>query len=501
MTDTLSSSKLIQGRTGDWEIVMGLEIHAQVASKAKLFSGAAVGFGAGPNEQVSLVDAGFPGMLPTLNKHCVEQAVKTGLGLKAAINRKSQFDRKNYFYPDLPTGYQISQLYYPIVGEGVVEVEGEDGTFFNVGIERLHLEQDAGKLIHDLSPTESYVDLNRAGTALMEIVSRPDIRSPEEAVAYVKKIRTILIYLGTCDGDMEKGNLRADVNVSVCRAGNYAKFKETGDFGFLGTRCEIKNVNSFRFISQAINYEARRQIEILEDGGKIVQETRLYDPTAGETRSMRSKEEANDYRYFPDPDLLPLELEQAWIDDIKANLPELPDEKRRRLMADYGLSQYDAIVLISEQAKADYFEEAAKGRDAKLVANWVTNELSARLAAAGKDFSESPLPAAHVAELVALIEEGVISSKIAKEVFDHVWNGEGSPRAVVEARGLVQVNDTGAIEKAVDDLIAANPDKAAAVAEKPQALGWFVGQVMKATGGKANPASVNEILKAKLGIH
>ncbi len=500
MTDTLSSSKLIQGRTGDWEIVMGLEIHAQVASKAKLFSGAAVGFGAGPNEQVSLVDAGFPGMLPTLNKHCVEQAVKTGLGLNAAINRKSQFDRKNYFYPDLPTGYQISQLYYPIVGEGVVEVEAEDGSFFNVGIERLHLEQDAGKLIHDLSPTESYVDLNRAGTALMEIVSRPDIRSPEEAVAYVKKIRTILIYLGTCDGDMEKGNLRADVNVSVCRAGNYAKFKETGDFKFLGTRCEIKNVNSFRFISQAINYEARRQVEILEDGGKINQETRLYDPTAGETRSMRSKEEANDYRYFPDPDLLPLELEQAWIDAIKADLPELPDAKRRRLMAEYGLSQYDAVVLISDQAKADYFEEAAKGRDAKLVSNWVTNELSARLAAANLEFDASPLPASYVAELVALIEEGVISSKIAKEVFDHVWNGEGSPRAVVEARGLVQVNDTGAIEKAVDDLIAANPDKAAAVAEKPQALGWFVGQVMKATGGKANPASVNDILKSKLGL-
>ena len=497
MTDT---SKLIQGRTGAWEIVMGLEIHAQVASKAKLFSGAAVGFGAGPNEQVSLVDAGFPGMLPTLNGHCVEQAVKTGLGLNAQINRKSQFDRKNYFYPDLPTGYQISQLYSPIVGEGVVEVEAEDGSFFNVGIERLHLEQDAGKLIHDLSPSESYVDLNRAGTALMEIVSRPDIRSPEEAVAYVKKIRTILIYLGTCDGDMEKGNLRADVNVSVCREGQYAKYRATGDFSHLGTRCEIKNVNSFRFISQAIQYEARRQIEILEEGGSITQETRLYDPTAGETRSMRSKEEANDYRYFPDPDLLPLELEEAWIADIKANLPELPDAKRRRLMSQYGLSQYDAVVLISEQAKADYFEQAAAGRDAKLVSNWVTNELSARLAADHLDFSQSPLPAAHVAELVALIEEGVISSKIAKEVFDHVWNGEGSPRAVVEARGLVQVNDTGAIEKAVDELIAANPDKAAAVAEKPQALGWFVGQVMKATGGKANPASVNEILKAKLGL-
>jgi aspartyl-tRNA(Asn)/glutamyl-tRNA(Gln) amidotransferase subunit B len=489
MTDTLTNPKLIQGRTGPWEIVMGLEIHAQVASKAKLFSGAAVGFGAGPNEQVSLVDAGFPGMLPTLNRFCVEQAVKTGLGLKAKINNRSQFDRKNYFYPDLPTGYQISQLYFPIVGEGLVEVEAEDGSFFNVGIERLHLEQDAGKLIHDLSPTESYVDLNRAGTALMEIVSKPDLRSPEEAVAYVKKIRTILIYLGTCDGDMEKGNLRADVNVSVRRPGEP-----------FGTRCEIKNVNSFRFISQAIQYEARRQIEILEDGGSIIQETRLFDPVKGETRSMRSKEEANDYRYFPDPDLLPLELEQAWIDDIKANLPELPDEKRRRLMEQYGLSQYDAVVLISEQAKADYFEAAAKGRDAKLVANWVTNELSARLAADGKDFSESPVPAAHIAELVALIEDGTISSKIAKEVFDHVWNGEGSPAEVVEKHGLKQVTDTGAIEKAVDEIIAANPDKAAAVAEKPQAIGWFVGQVMKATGGKANPAAVNDILKAKLGL-
>ena len=483
------AEKYIQGRTGPWEIVMGLEIHAQVSSRAKLFSGAAVGFGAGPNEQVSLVDAGFPGMLPVLNRFCVEQAVRTGLGLKAKINRFSQFDRKNYFYPDLPTGYQISQLYHPIVGEGVVEVEREDGTFFEVGIERLHLEQDAGKLIHDLSPTESYVDLNRAGTALMEIVSRPDIRSPEEAVAYVKKIRTILIYLGTCDGDMEKGNLRADVNVSVRRPGEP-----------FGTRCEIKNVNSFRFISQAINYEARRQIEILEDGGSILQETRLYDPGAGETRSMRSKEEAMDYRYFPDPDLLPLELEEAWIEDIRRSLPELPDEKRRRFMSDYGLSQYDAGVLISEQAKADYFEAAAKGRDAKLVANWVTNELSARLAADGKDFDECPLPAGHVAELVELIETNVISSKIAKEVFDHVWNGEGSPSEVVEKHGLKQVTDTGAIEKAVDEIIAANPDKVAAVKDKPQALGWFVGQVMKATGGKANPAAVNDILKAKLGL-
>jgi len=486
VTDT---SKLIQGRTGPWEIVLGLEVHAQVSSRSKLFSGAAVGFGAGPNEQVSLVDAAMPGMLPVLNRYCVEQAVKTGLGLRAQINRKSRFDRKNYFYPDLPQGYQISQFEFPIVGEGVVEVERDDGSTFEVRIERLHLEQDAGKLIHDLSPSESYVDLNRAGTALMEIVSKPDMRSAEEAAAYVKKLRTILIYLGTCDGDMEKGNLRADVNVSVRRPGEE-----------FGTRCEIKNVNSFRFIQQAIEYEARRQIEILEDGGKIVQETRLFDPGKGETRSMRSKEEAHDYRYFPDPDLLPLELEEAWIEEIRQSLPELPDEKRKRFMSQYGLSAYDAGVLISEQAKADYFEAAAKGRDAKLVANWVTNELSARLAAGGHEFADSPLPASHVGELVDLLTEGVISSKIAKEVFDHVWNGEGSPREVVEKHGLKQVTDTGAIEKAIDEIIAANAGQVAAVKEKPQAIGWFVGQVMKATGGKANPAAVNEILRKKLGL-
>ncbi|MFN9249812.1 MAG: Asp-tRNA(Asn)/Glu-tRNA(Gln) amidotransferase subunit GatB [Brevundimonas sp.] len=500
MTDVAAPRYVIEGRTGPWELVLGLEVHAQVASKAKLFSGAAVGFGAGPNEQVSLVVAGFPGMLPTLNRFCVEQAVRSGLGLRARINRRSQFDRKNYFYPDLPTGYQISQLYHPIVGEGVVEVERDDGSFFEVRIERLHLEQDAGKLIHDLSPSESYVDLNRAGTALMEIVSRPDMRTPDEAVAYLKKLRTILIYLGTCDGDMEKGNLRADVNVSVCRPGQYEKYRASGDFGHLGTRCEIKNVNSFRFISQAIQYEARRQIEILEDGGKIDQETRLFDPNKGETRSMRSKEEAHDYRYFPDPDLLPLELEEAWIEGIRASLPELPDDKRRRFMSQYGLSQYDAGVLISEQAKADYFEAAAKGRDAKLVANWVTNEVSARLTADSRDFADNPLPAAHVAQLVELIETNVISSKIDKEVFDHGWNGEGSPAEVVERHGLKQVTDTGAIEKAVDDIIAANPDKVEAVKDKPQALGWFVGQVMKVTGGKANPAAVNDILKAKLGL-
>jgi len=483
------TSKLIQGRTGPWEIVLGLEVHAQVASNAKLFSGAAVGFGAGPNAQVSLVDAAMPGMLPVLNRYCVEQAVRTGLGLKAQINLVSRFDRKNYFYPDLPQGYQISQFKDPIVGEGEVLVERDDGSSFTVGIERLHLEQDAGKSLHDQDPNATYVDLNRAGTALMEIVSRPDMRSSEEAAAYVKKLRTILVYLGSCDGDMEKGNLRADVNVSVRRPGEG-----------LGTRCEIKNVNSYRFIQQAIEYEARRQVEILEDGGKIDQETRLFDPVKGETRSMRSKEDAHDYRYFPDPDLLPLELDPAWVKAIEDSLPELPDAKKARFQSQYGLTAYDAGVLISEQARADYYEAAAAGRDAKLVANWVTNDLAARLTAAGTPISESPIAPDEISELVALIEEGVISSKIAKDVFERMWAGEGRPRAVVEAQGLQQVSDTGALEALVDQLIADNPGQASAVREKPQAIGWFVGQVMKATGGKANPGAVNQILKAKLGL-
>jgi aspartyl-tRNA(Asn)/glutamyl-tRNA(Gln) amidotransferase subunit B len=499
MTET-ASSKVIQGRTGPWEIVLGLEVHAQVASVSKLFSGAAVGFGAGPNQQVSLVDAAMPGMLPVLNRFCVEQAVKTGLGLKAQINLKSRFDRKNYFYPDLPQGYQISQFDQPIVGEGVVTVERDDGTTFDVRIERLHLEQDAGKSLHDQDPNATYVDLNRAGTALMEIVSRPDMRTSEEAAAYVKKLRTILVYLGTCDGDMEKGNLRADVNVSVCRPGDYEKFRETGSFSHLGTRCEIKNVNSYRYIQQAIEYEARRQIEILEDGGKIDQETRLFDPNKLETRSMRSKEEAHDYRYFPDPDLLPLVLDPAWVKAIEDTLPELPDAKKQRLQSQYGLSAYDAGVLIIEADRADYFEAAAKGRDAKLVSNWVTNELLSKLSAGGHEIASSPLPPEDIAQLVELIETGVISSKIAKEVFEHMWAGEGRPAQIVEKRGLVQINDTGAIEAAIDTLIAANPDKAEAVKEKPQAIGWFVGQVMKETGGKANPATVNELLRSKLGL-
>jgi len=490
----------IPGRTGEWEVVLGLEVHAQVASKSKLFSAAAVGFGAGPNEQISLVDAAFPGMLPVINRFCVEQAVRTGLGLRAQINLKSRFDRKNYFYPDLPAGYQISQFKEPIVGEGVLEVERDDGTTFKVGIERLHLEQDAGKSIHDIDPNATYVDLNRAGTALMEIVSRPHMRSPEDAAAYVKTLRQLVRYLGTCDGDMEKGNLRADVNVSVCRPGQFEQFKATGDFSHLGTRCEIKNVNSMRFIQQAIVYEARRQVEILEDGGKVDQETRLFDSVKGETRSMRSKEEAHDYRYFPDPDLLPLVLDPAWVKAIEESLPELPDAKRGRLQSDYGLSAYDAGILAADAAKADFFEAAAKGRDAKLVANWVLNDLMGRLSKDGLEIENSPIPAADVAGLVELIEKGTISSKIAKDVFERMWAGEGRPAEIVEKHGLVQVTDTGAIEAVVDKLVAANPDKAEAVKAKPQAIGWFVGQVMKETGGKANPAAVNDILKARLGL-
>ena len=484
-----AQSKLIEGRTGAWELVIGLEVHAQVASNSKLFSGAAVGFGAGPNEQVSFVDAAMPGMLPVINRVCVEQAVRSGLGLKAKINTWSRFDRKNYFYPDLPQGYQISQYKDPIVGEGEVEVERDDGTSFVVRVERLHLEQDAGKSIHDQDPHATFVDLNRAGTALMEIVSYPDMRSSDEAAAYVKKIRTILRYLGTCDGDMEKGNLRADVNVSVRRPD-----------GPLGTRCEIKNVNSYRFIQAAIEYEARRQIEILEDGGRVDQETRLFDPVKNETRSMRSKEDAHDYRYFPDPDLLPLVLDPAWIKRIQDSLPELPDDKRRRLQTEYGLSAYDAGVLIIEGARADFFEAAAKGHDAKLTANWVANELLGHLAKDGLEITESPLAPAEIAGLVELIETGVISSKIAREVFEHMWAGEGTAAAIVEARGLPQVSDTGELEAMIDGLIAANPGQAESVKTKPQAIGWFVGQVMRQTAGKANPASVNEILKRKLGV-
>ncbi|MDP9103992.1 MAG: Asp-tRNA(Asn)/Glu-tRNA(Gln) amidotransferase subunit GatB, partial [Pseudomonadota bacterium] len=432
--------------------------------------------------------------------YCVEQAVKTGFGLKAQINHFSRFDRKNYFYPDLPQGYQISQFKEPVVGEGTLEVERDDGSRFSVGIERLHLEQDAGKSVHDMDPHWTYVDLNRSGVALMEIVSKPHMRSPEDAAAYVKTLRTLVRYLGTCDGDMEKGNLRADVNVSVCRPGQFEKFMASGDFAHLGTRCEIKNVNSMRFIQQAIVYEANRQVEIVEGGGKIDQETRLFDPNRGETRSMRSKEDAMDYRYFPDPDLLPLELDPAWVKAIQATLPELPDAKRERLQTQYGLSAYDAGVLVIDAARADYFETAARGVDAKLVSNFTTNELLSRLSKDGLEIEASPISPQDLGALIALIGDGTISSKIAKQVFEHMWAGEGSPAAIVEKHGLVQVTDTGAIEKAIDEIMATNPDKVEAAKEKPQAIGWFVGQVMKATGGKANPAAVNEILKAKLGL-
>jgi aspartyl-tRNA(Asn)/glutamyl-tRNA(Gln) amidotransferase subunit B len=494
----------IKGDTGDWEVVMGLEIHAQVASNAKLFSGASTAFGSDPNCNVSLVDAAMPGMLPVINRFCVEQAIRTGLGLKAQINSYSRFDRKNYFYPDLPQGYQISQFAHPIVGEGEidvdVEVPGKEGYTFACRIERLHLEQDAGKSIHDMDPHATYVDLNRSGVALMEIVSKPDVRSPAEAAAYVKKLRAIVIALGTCDGDMEKGNLRADVNVSVCKPGQYEKFRETGDFKHLGTRCELKNMNSYRFIQQAIEYEARRQIEIIEGGGKVDQETRLFDPVKGETRSMRSKEDAHDYRYFPDPDLLPLELEQAWIEDIRKSLPELPDQKRARFEKDYGLSRYDAGVLTSDADKALFFEEVARGRDAKLAANWVTQELFGYLNKEALELSQSPVTASALGGLIALISDNTISGKIAKDVFARMISGEGEAAAIVEKHGLKQVTDTGAIEKVVDEIIAANPDQVAKVKDKPQTLGWFVGQVMKASGGKANPQAVNDILKAKLGI-
>jgi aspartyl-tRNA(Asn)/glutamyl-tRNA(Gln) amidotransferase subunit B len=482
-------SNLIEGATGEWEVVIGMEVHAQVSSEAKLFSGASTEFGGEPNSHVSLVDAAMPGMLPVINEACIAKAIRTGLGLKAHVNLTSVFDRKNYFYPDLPQGYQISQYLNPIVGEGEVIVDLLSGERVIVGIERLHLEQDAGKSLHDQHPQFSYVDLNRSGVALMEIVSKPDLRSSEQARAYVSKLRTILRYLGTCDGNMEEGSLRADVNVSVRRPGDD-----------LGTRCEIKNVNSIRFIGQAIEYEARRQIEILEDGGEIHQETRLFDAKTGETRAMRSKEEAHDYRYFPDPDLLPLELTQAYVDALAKDLPELPDAKRARFIADYGLTPYDADVLVAERESVDYFEAVAKGRDAKQAANWVINELFGRLNKEGGTIVDSPVSAAQLGGIVDLIKAGTISGKIAKDVFDIVWTEGGDPAEIVSARGLKQVTDTGAIEKAVDEVIAANPEKVEQAKQKPALIGWFVGQVMKATQGKASPQAVNELLKAKLGI-
>ena len=481
-------SKLIQGETGEWEIVIGMEVHAQVIAKSKLFSGASTQFGAAPNSQVSLVDAAMPGMLPVLNEYVVEQAIKTGLGLNSKINNTSVFARKNYFYADLPQGYQISQFDQPIVGEGVIEIDLPDGTVKEIGITRLHLEQDAGKSLHDQHPTKSFVDLNRSGCALMEIVSEPDIRGPEEAAAYISKLRMILQYLGTCNGNMDEGSMRADVNVSVRKPGDE-----------YGTRAEIKNVNSIKAIQQAIEYEARRQIEIIEDGGEVVQETRLWDPNKGVTRSMRSKEEAHDYRYFPDPDLLPLHVSNDQIDSIKATLPELPDQKKHRFMDAYGLGLYDASVLIAEQARADYFEIVANDNDAKLAANWVINELLGILNKNEKGLAESPISAKQLGGLIALIHDNTISGKIAKDVFAEMYASGKDADAIVEEKGLKQVTDAGAIEAIIDEVIAENPDNVEAYrGGKDKLFGFFVGQVMKKSQGKANPAAVNELLKKKL---
>lgn len=478
----------IKGNTGEWELVVGCEVHAQIASQSKMFSGAATEFGAEPNTQVSLVDAAMPGMLPVLNEICVEQAVRTGLGLNAKINLRSVFDRKNYFYADLPQGYQISQFLEPIVGEGKIILDMKDGTTREIGIERIHIEQDAGKSLHDQSPDSTFVDLNRAGVGLMEIVSKPDMRSPEEAGEFVRKLRSILRYLGTSDGDMEKGNMRCDANVSVRKAGEE-----------LGTRCEIKNLNSMRNIINAIIYEANRQVEILESGGKIEQQTRLYDANAGETRTMRSKEDAHDYRYFPDPDLYPLVLKQEWVDEIKAGLPELPDQKKEKYMNEMGLSAYDASVIVADKTTAEFYEKVANDNDPKLAANWLTAELFGRLNKSGRSIEDSPVSAENLSRLIKLISDNTISGKIAKDVLDIMMETSDDPEKIVEEKGLKQVTDTGAIEKIIDEVMAANADKVAEYRSgKDKLFGFFVGQVMKASQGKANPAAVNEILKKKL---
>ncbi len=500
LTYTAPKPKVISGAKGDWELVIGMEIHAQVSSNAKLFSGASTAVGAEPNSNVAFVDAAMPGMLPVINDFCIEQAVRTGLGLKAVINLRSAFDRKNYFYPDLPQGYQISQLYHPIVGMGEVLIDLSPGVARRVRIERIHLEQDAGKSIHDMDPSMSFVDFNRTGVALMEIVSRPDIRGPEEAAAFVVKLRQILRYLGTCDGNMQNGNMRADVNVSVCPPGQYEKYQATQDFSHLGTRCEIKNMNSMKFIQMAIDVEARRQIAILEDGGKVVQETRLYDPDRNETRSMRSKEEAHDYRYFPDPDLLPLEIEQAWVDQIAASMPELPDAKKARFIGDFGLTDYDASVLTADLESAGFFEVVAQGRDGKQAANWVINELFGRLNKQGLAIADSPVSTTQLGGVLDLIASGEISGKMAKDLFEIIWTTGGDPAEVAAANGMKQVTDTGAIETAVDAMIAANPEQVAKAQANPKLAGWFTGQVIKASGGKANPAVVGEMVARKLGL-
>jgi aspartyl-tRNA(Asn)/glutamyl-tRNA(Gln) amidotransferase subunit B len=479
---------MIDGRTGKWETVIGLEVHAQVVSKAKLFSGAATAFGAEPNTQVSPVDAAFPGMLPVINRHCVEQAVKTGLGLEAEINLASIFERKNYFYPDLPAGYQISQYLQPVVGHGRISLDMPDGTVREIGITRLHLEQDAGKSLHDQHPTLTYVDLNRAGVALMEIVSEPDLRSADEAGIYLRKLRSILRYLGTCDGNMEEGSLRCDCNVSVRRPGEP-----------LGTRCEIKNVNSIRYVMQAIDFEARRQIELIEEGGRVEQQTRLFDAGRGITRPMRSKEEAHDYRYFPDPDLLPLMLDLEWVERLRTGLPELPDAKKARFVAEYGLSANDAGILVAEKETAFYFERVARGRNAKVAANWVMGDLFGALNRVGLGVEQSPVSAEQLGALIDLIADGTISGRLAKDVFAEMVASGSDPAAIVEAKGLRQLTDTSAIEAAIDAVLAAHADKAAEYrAGRDKLYGFFVGQVMRATQGKANPALVNQLLRKKL---
>jgi aspartyl-tRNA(Asn)/glutamyl-tRNA(Gln) amidotransferase subunit B len=481
-------SYILEGATGAWEVVIGLEVHAQVISRSKLFSGASAEYGAAPNSQVSFVDAGFPGMLPVINRECVAQAVRTGLGLKAHINLESRFDRKNYFYADLPTGYQISQYQHPIVGAGVIEIELADGSTRQIGVTRLHLEQDAGKSLHDQDPSKTYIDLNRAGVALMEIVSEPDLRSPEEAGAYLRKLRTILRYLGTCDGNMEEGSMRADVNVSVRKSGEPFR-----------TRCEVKNVNSIRFVMLAIEAEAKRQIALYEGGGSVDQETRLFDPGRGVTRPMRSKEDAHDYRYFPDPDLLPLVLEPDWVESLKDGLPELPDVKKARFVRDYGLPVYDAGVLVDDQVTADFYETVARGRDAKLAANWVMGDFFAALNRTGRSIATSPVSAANLGGLIDLVSNNTINGRIAKEVFEAMVETGEAPAAIVEAKGLRQVTDTGAIDAAVDAVLATHPDKLAEFRSgKDKLFGFFVGQVMKAMAGKGNPALVNEALKQKL---
>ncbi len=483
-------SWLVEGATGNWEVVIGLEVHAQVVSQAKLFSGASTAFGAAPNSQVSPVDAGMPGMLPVLNALCVEQAVRTGLGLRAAINPVSVFERKNYFYPDLPTGYQISQYQQPIVGKGTIVLDMPDGSTREIGITRLHLEQDAGKSLHDQHDDSTLIDLNRAGVALMEIVSEPDLRTPEEAVLYLRKLRSILRYLGTCDGNMEEGSLRCDANVSVRRQGSNE----------LGTRCEIKNVNSMRFVARAIEYEAKRQVELVEGSGRVVQETRLFDANRGETRSMRGKEEAHDYRYFPDPDLLPLVLDEAYVERIRGTLPELPDEKKSRLISAYGLPAYDAGVLVAEKSTADFYEEVARGRDPKQAANWVINELFGLLAKAGKGLDDSPVSAGALGRLIDLVNDGTVSGRLAKDVFALMMETGKEAAALIEERGLRQVTDMSSIEPILDRLIADNPGQVETVKKNPKVAGWFTGQVMKATGGKANPQLVNQLVAQKLGL-